>query len=141
MNIGIVVGMFHKDVAEEMISTANARAIELGAQIKKTFRIPGSMDAVLPVKWLMHDPEINAVVVLGAIEKGETLHGQVMGHEVTNKLLQLSIDHDKPLGYGIIGPGATLEQIKTRGIGHAQAAVNAALELYNLQLQVKKETR
>jgi 6,7-dimethyl-8-ribityllumazine synthase len=133
VRIGVVIGMFHRDMAEDMLGAAKSVASANGATIAEIYRIPGSMDAVLPCKWLMQREDIDAVVVLGVIEKGETLHGQVMGHEVTNHLLRLSLDFDKPLGFGIVGPGATIEQARVRATKHAEAAVRAALELRTLQ--------
>ncbi len=71
----------------------------------------------------------DAVVVLSYIERGETLHGEVMGNIVQSQIVQLSLRHDTPLGIGIIGPGATLEQAQSRWDSYARAAVNAALAL------------
>ena len=56
----------------------------------------------------------DAVVVLGHIERGETLHGEVMGHVVQHALVQLQFKYRKPVGVGIIGPGATAEQADVR---------------------------
>ena len=67
------------------------------------------------------------LVVLGYIERGETLHGEVMGHVVHAALVQLQLSHRKPIGLGIIGPGATAEQAEARKVSSARAAVHAAL--------------
>ena len=56
----------------------------------------------------------DGLVVLGYIERGETLHGEVMGHVVHTALVQLQLKYRKPVGIGIIGPGATAEQAQAQ---------------------------
>jgi len=54
----------------------------------------------------------DAIVVLGYIEKGETKNGELMGHVVVKTIKDLELRYNKPIGIGIIGPGATHEQAK-----------------------------
>ena len=71
--------------------------------------------------------DVDAVVVLGFIERGETLHGEVMGHVVHRALVESGLRAKKPVGLGIIGPGATLPQAKVRKEPSARAAVRAVV--------------
>jgi 6,7-dimethyl-8-ribityllumazine synthase len=66
-------------------------------------------------------------VVLGYIERGETLHGEVMGHTVHAAIVQLQLQYKRPIGIGIIGPGATKEQAELRKTDYAAAAVRATM--------------
>jgi 6,7-dimethyl-8-ribityllumazine synthase len=68
------------------------------------------------------------VVVLGYIEKGSTLHGQEMGATCSLVLKQLELEYSKPVGMGIIGPGATAEQAETR-VAYAGNAMRAAIRM------------
>ena len=47
-------------------------------------------------------------IALGCIIRGETYHFEVISNEVTRKLMDLSIDIQKPIGFGIL----TCENIK-----------------------------
>jgi len=76
---------------------------------------------------LLARADVDAVVVLGYIERGETLHGEVMGHVVHSTLVQLQLQHKKPVGLGIVGPGASAEQAEVRKVSSARSAVRAAL--------------
>ena len=60
-------------------------------------------------------------------EKGETDHGLAMGQAVVKTILELQLVHNKPIGLGIIGPGAQPEHIKPRLGPHATAAVDALM--------------
>jgi len=48
-----------------------------------------------------------------------------MGQAVIKSLVELQIGYDKPVGLGIIGPGAEPEHIESRLEPHARAAVKA----------------
>ncbi|RYE92208.1 MAG: 6,7-dimethyl-8-ribityllumazine synthase [Myxococcales bacterium] len=125
--IALVTGDFHRELAEAMIASATAEATRLGARIATVVRVPGSYEIPLVADSLLARDSIDALVALGCIERGETLHGEVMGHVVHQALVQLQLQHKKPIGIGIIGPGATPEQAAVRQDAYAAAAVAAAL--------------
>jgi 6,7-dimethyl-8-ribityllumazine synthase len=88
-------------------------------------RVPGAYETPLVAKKLLEQRDVDALVVLGFIERGETLHGEVMGHVVHRSLLELGLARDKPVGLGLIGPGATKKQAEARKKGSAKNAVRA----------------
>ncbi|MBI4253135.1 6,7-dimethyl-8-ribityllumazine synthase [Candidatus Uhrbacteria bacterium] len=125
--IAIVVAEFHKEIADTMVAEAERTAHDLGARVHAIIGVPGCFEMPLSVKRLIQKKSVDAVVVLGFIEKGETLHGEVMGHVVHHALMQLQLSTMKPIGFGIIGPGATERAARVRMKGAARAAVRAAL--------------
>jgi 6,7-dimethyl-8-ribityllumazine synthase len=126
--IAIIGGQFHKELIEEMITAATEEAQQHGAEISKTILVAGSYEVPLIADKVLEDTKIDALVVLGYIEQGETLHGEVMGHVVHRVLLDLQLEYGKPIGIGIIGPGATKKQAQARKVSAARGAVSAALQ-------------
>jgi 6,7-dimethyl-8-ribityllumazine synthase len=110
-----------------MIHAAVDEAGIAGASIVRTTRVPGCYEMPLVVSAELARDDVDAVVVLGYIEKGETQHGEIMGHVVSDALVRLELEHGTPIAKGIIGPGATLEQAQVRKDSYARAAVRAAL--------------
>jgi 6,7-dimethyl-8-ribityllumazine synthase len=125
--IAIVAAAFNKAIVEPMIEAAHDEASKLDMTVEREIRVPGSLEIPLVTAALLAKSKIDAVVVLGYIEQGETQHGEVLGHVVYRSLIELQIAHAKPIGIGIIGPGATLAQAEFRKDGYARAAVQAAL--------------
>lgn len=125
--IAIVVADFHKEIAKTMIASAEKTARECGVAVHAIVRVSGCFELPLAVKRRIKKGSIDAIVVLGYIEKGETLHGEVMGHVVHHALMQLQLEYGKPIGFGIIGPGATEKQARARMKGASRTAVLAAL--------------
>ena len=83
------------------------------------------MEVPLAIDRLLANDEINGVACLGIIEKGKTQHGLAMGQAVIKSIIELQLVHEKPVGLGIIGPGAEPEHIEPRLEPHARSAVSA----------------
>ena len=60
--------------------------------------------------------------------QGSTLHGQEMGSTCSHLLKEMELKYNKPLGMGIIGPGATAEQAASR-VSYAGNATRAAVRM------------
>ena len=125
MRLGIVCGSFHRDEVERMLEYARDEVASKNWEVADVAWVPGSMEAPLALDRMLHRDEIDGAVVLGIIERGETDHGLVMGQSVTKAVIELQITHNKPIGLGIIGPGAEPEHIEPRLEPHARAAVGA----------------
>jgi 6,7-dimethyl-8-ribityllumazine synthase len=125
--ITIIAAAFNKNLMKGMIAAAKQEIKDIGAKLVRVVRTPGCYEVPLSAELQLAKDEIDALVVLGYIERGETLHGEVMGHVVHEALVQLQIKHRKRIGLGIIGPGATSEQAEDRKLSYARAAVRAAL--------------
>ena len=130
MKMGIVIGEFHREIAEAMLKDAEKAAEQEKAQIEVEW-VPGTYEAPLIVRKFLKRKDIDCVTVLGFIEKGETLHGEEMGQVTSLLFKQMELEYNKPVGMGIIGPGATEEQAWKR-ISYAGRAVKAALRMCDL---------
>ena len=125
MNLGIVCGSFHREQVERMLKFAIDEASSKNWEVSEVVWVPGSMEAPLAIDRMLQSTEVQGAVVLGIIERGETDHGLVMGQSVTKSVIELHIKHNKPIGLGIIGPGAEPEHIEPRLEPHARSAVGA----------------
>ena len=128
-SIAIVAGSFHRELVEKMVEEARRTASENDLIVEEVSWVPGSMEVPLQLKRLLLSESIGGAVVLGIIEKGETDHGFVMGTAVTKGIIDLQLTSMKPIGYGIIGPGAEDKQIESRLVPYARKAVLAVCKM------------
>jgi 6,7-dimethyl-8-ribityllumazine synthase len=117
--IAIVCGSFHQLEIEKMLEYAK------DSEIAEVVWVAGSMEIPLALDRLLVNDDIDGAVCLSIIEKGETEHGAAMGNAVIKTILELQLVHNKPIGLGIIGPGAEPHHIEVRLEPHARAAVSA----------------
>tara|TARA_Y100000590_G_C15106173_1_gene783141 strand:- start:168 stop:581 length:414 start_codon:yes stop_codon:yes gene_type:complete len=70
-------------------------------------------------------------IALGCVIKGETPHFEFISQATTNAIMQLSIDHKKPIGNGII-TCLNKEQASARVVKKGREAAEAALILFDI---------
>ena len=123
----LIAAEFNRPLVDVMIASAQDEMKQLGVELAQVLRVPGCYELPLVTGAALALSNVSLVVALGYIERGETQHGEVMGQVVHRALLDLSLNHGKPIGLGIIGPGATAAQAELRKESYARAAVRAAL--------------
>ena len=126
MNIAIVVSEFNDEITSKMLDVAVEKAKDLKINIKFTCRVPGVFDMPILIDSLLKKKEIDAVVTLGAVIKGQTKHDELITNATVRAMTELSIKYQKPVTLGITGPGMSDRQAQARIRPVAEKAVEAA---------------
>jgi 6,7-dimethyl-8-ribityllumazine synthase len=80
------------------------------------------------VKALLAREDIEGVVMIGAVIKGDTNHDELIAHAIAQAAMKLSIEFEKPVGLSITGPGMTDDQAVVR-IENAKNGVEAVVRV------------
>tara|TARA_B100000767_G_scaffold85471_2_gene82141 strand:- start:2284 stop:2625 length:342 start_codon:yes stop_codon:yes gene_type:complete len=112
-----------------MLTWAKEEAAHHGLSVTEVVWVPGAMEVPLAIDRLLDREDIVGAACLGIIERGQTQHGLAMGQAVIKSIIELQLVHEKPVGLGIIGPGADPEHIEPRLEPHARAAVAAVASM------------
>ena len=127
IRIGIVVSEFNYDITEMMLKKAVEHAEFLGMKVSKIFRVPGAFDAPYGVKQLIES--VDGVAVIGAVIEGSTDHDEVVAMHAARKLMDLGLEHNKPVTLGIIGPGVNRIGAEERIEEYARRSVESIAKL------------
>ncbi len=127
--IGIVCGSYHKSEVERMLEWSSDEAVKLNLIVEDVLWVPGAMEVPLALDRLLIRDDIEGAACLGIIEKGQTQHGLAMGQAVIKSIIELQLVHEKPVGLGIIGPGAEPAHIEPRLEPHARASIAAVASM------------
>ena len=129
MNIAIVISEFNNKVTSRMHKVALEKAKELKLNVKHQCKVPGVFDMPLVIDTLLQKKDIDAVVTLGAIIKGQTKHDEVIASVAAARISKLSIKYQKPISLGISGPGMSERQAFARIRPVSERAVEAVSEV------------
>ena len=135
MNIAIVVSEFNNKVTSRMHKVALEKAKELKLNVKYECKVPGVFDMPLIIDALLQKKDIDAVVTLGAIIKGQTTHDEIIADVVATRISKLSIKYQKPVSLGISGPGMSERQAFARIRPVSERAVEA---VFNTAKELKR---
>ena len=138
MNIAIVFSEFNEEVTSRMLAIAKEKAELLKLKIIHECMVPGAYDMPIIVDALLNKKEVDAVVTLGAIIKGQTKHDEVISHAAAQALTDLSLKHKKPVSLGISGPGMQERHAYARIRPVAERAVEAVVKISDELKRIQK---
>jgi len=127
-SLGLVVSRFNRPITERMEAAATEAAGERGATVVETTLVPGAYDTPLAADRLARRPDVEAVAVVGAIITGDTDHDRVIADAAARGLTDVSLSRDKPVTFGVTGPGMTAVEANDR-VDYGARAVESAIDL------------
>jgi 6,7-dimethyl-8-ribityllumazine synthase len=128
IKIGFVVAEFNRDITYMMEIEGEEHAKFLGAEVIDRIYVPGSYDMPLAIKKMLKKGEVDAVVTIGCVIEGATEHDEIVVGHAARKIMDLSLEFEKPVALGISGPGMTRLEAEER-IEYARRAVESAVKM------------
>ena len=138
MNIAIVVSEFNEEITSRMLDVAKEKAGLMKLKISYITLVPGAYDMPIIVDSLLSKKDVDAVVTLGAIIKGQTKHDEVISHSAAQALTNLSLKYQKPVSLGISGPGMQERHAYARIRPVAERAVEAVVKISDELKRIQK---
>ncbi len=89
--LAIIAADFNKGIVAPMVEQAKKTAHALGCSADVVVSVPGAFEIPLVLDTVLQRRDIDIAVVLGYIEKGQTLHGEVMGNAVSKAIIDLQL--------------------------------------------------
>ncbi len=135
--IAIVASRYNSAVCESLAVAAMDTLVEAGVNREdiRVIRVPGAWELPLAVSRALYDNKTIAAIAFGVVIRGETTHDEHINRAVSMALMQLGIDTEKPIGFGLLTCN-TQEQAEARAGGSVGnkgiEAAEAVLEMLRL---------
>ncbi|MFW6131634.1 MAG: 6,7-dimethyl-8-ribityllumazine synthase [Candidatus Aminicenantaceae bacterium] len=104
LKIGIVLSRFNQFISERLLEGAKDALNKLEAEESNIFvyKVPGAFEIPLLAKKIARKKNVDGIVCLGALIRGDTPHFDFLSAEVTKGLAQVAIEDGIPISYGIL---------------------------------------
>ncbi len=137
LKIGIIVSRFNQFISERLLEGALDALQKLGAEEKdiSVYKVPGSFEIPVIAKKLAKVKEVDGIVCLGALIRGDTPHFDFLSAEVMKGLAQISMDEGLPVSFGILTVDTIeqgIERAGTKSGNKGWDAVFSVVETLNL---------
>ncbi len=133
LRVGIVQARFNPEITEKLVQGA-LRALK-DAKVKDEdivlMRVAGALEIPLALQAMAESGELDALVAIGAVIKGDTYHFEVVCNESAAGVTRVALDFSIPIGNGVLTT-FTDSQANARAEEKGYEAVMAALELVGL---------
>jgi 6,7-dimethyl-8-ribityllumazine synthase len=141
IRIGVLVSEWNASVTESLKKGVVDTLKEYGILSKNIIihSVPGSFELpTATVMMLEGDEDLDAVICLGCVIQGETRHFEFISQAVANGIMQVGIDYNTPVIFGVLTCD-TIEQAEARAGGeHGNKGVEAAVSCLKMLLLEKK---
>ena len=98
--ITIVASKWNAELVDELLESGKAHLEELGFTNIKTVNVPGAWELVHAAQKELANAD--GVIVYGVIIRGETTHYELISESAAHGLMQVSVNANKPIGFGLI---------------------------------------
>jgi len=142
--IGVVTSIFNSEVTFKLEEGAIKALISLGLTHRDllTVRVPGAFEIPLAVKKLFEDGQVDGVVALGAVIRGDTSHYDYVCSAVERGCSALSLEFGKPVGFGVLTTDTEEQALARAGGTHGNKGAETAscvIDMCNLLKALKNK--
>jgi len=104
MRMGIVVSEWNNSITEKLLEGAYNTLIKHGVLHDniQVFRVPGSFELTFGAQQMAKYCDIDAVIVLGCVVRGDTPHFDYVCKGVTEGITKLNATQDTPVVFGLL---------------------------------------
>lgn len=132
--IGIVVSEWNEHITFAMLDACIETLQQYGATTDTIFvqRVPGTFELPFAANSMLDQHQVDGVICIGCVIKGETDHDIYINQSVANALQQLNITKNKPVIFGVLTPNNEQQALDRAGGKHGNKGVEAAITLLKM---------
>jgi 6,7-dimethyl-8-ribityllumazine synthase len=130
LKIGIVAARYNQEIVDALLEGALATLKEHGARAEPVLSVPGSFEIPMAAQALADKGDVDAVICLGCVIKGETAHFEHVAEAAAKGILDVALESGVPCVFGVLTT-YTEEQARARKDKGREAA-ETAIEMANL---------
>ncbi len=99
----IIASQYNAEFVDSMLKAAREELATAGASQVRVFRVPGAYEVPLAAKTLATGATPpSAIICLGVILRGETVHAAHIGEAVSRALMEIQLDHQVPVIHEVL---------------------------------------
>lgn len=128
--VGIVVSEWNDEITNGLYKGAEAALLDCGMLQENIVRwnVPGSFELIFGAKKMIDvDEELDAVIVMGCVIKGETMHFEFVCEGVTQGIKDLNLISDIPVIFCVLTDNKIEQSLARSGGEHGNKGTEAAV--------------
>jgi len=126
---GIVVSEWNETITEGLYNGAIEALTSNGTLSKNILRwdVPGSFELIYGAKKMVESQDLDAVIAIGSVIKGETKHFDFVCDGVTQGIKDLNIQGNTPVIFCVLTDDTMEQSIARSGGAHGNKGIECAI--------------
>lgn len=142
LKIAVVVADFNSTVTSQLKEGAVSTLVKFGVNEDQVdvYHVPGAFEIPFATKKLLATGKYDGIMTLGAVIKGETDHYDLICQNITNGIMQLNMQGEVPVTFGILTTDNIEQAMQRAGLKMGNEGASTAqslLEMISLSKQIK----
>ena len=141
---GIVVSEWNDHITEGLYKGALAALLDCGVVEKNILRwnVPGSFELVYGAQRMIVTQEVDCIITIGCVIKGETMHFEFVCEGVTQGIKDLNVQTDVPVIFCLLTDNNEQQSLDRSGGVHGNKGTEAAIAAIKMAaLRKNSETK
>ena len=132
--VGIVRSLWNDNITDILLSSCINQLKSNGIKSSNLVikNVPGSMELVHATNILLSNDDLDGVITLGCIIKGETDHDKYIATAVANGLVSVSLKYNKPVIFGVLTTNTMSQALDRCGGKHGNKGAESADTLLSI---------
>lgn len=140
VKIGIVVARWNNEITDALLADCKKALQDCGVPEDKIIVqfVPGSFELIYGAHGMLEEHSPDAVVVIGALIKGETAHFEYLASAVSTGIVELNLKYNTPVIFGVL-TCLNEEQARARSMGekgHGYGWGMSAVEMATMKKRI-----
>lgn len=133
LRIGVVQSRFNDSVSDVLRDACLAELLSLGVEADDIVvcTVPGALEIAFALQKMADSLDLDALIALGAVIRGETYHFEVVSNESARGVQTVALESGIPVANAVLTTN-TDEQAQARAAEKGAEAARVAVEMANL---------
>jgi 6,7-dimethyl-8-ribityllumazine synthase len=129
MRVGIVVSDWNEDITHKLLDGAKQALLDNNCREENIviYHVPGSFELALGAQLLIEHEEVQGVVALGSVIRGETAHFDFVCQATAQGIKDVSLKLNTPVIFGVLTDDNKQQAIDRSGGKHGNKGTEAAI--------------
>jgi 6,7-dimethyl-8-ribityllumazine synthase len=133
--VGIIRARWNGDLVDRLVD-GTRRAVEFAGADAVESTVPGSFELPFAAQTLARSGAVDAIVVVGAVIRGETTHYELVSEGCASGVMQVQLETGIPIGFGVLTVENEIQALaRSEGAGGHNVGEEATLAAVEMALQ------
>lgn len=126
---GIVVSEYYEEITSKLLQGAVETLVKHQVKEANIFvqYVPGAYEMPLGCLQVNTEVEVDAVIAIGCVVRGETDHDKYINTAVANGIMNLNLKYNKPFIFGLLTPNTYQQAVDRAGGKHGNKGKECAI--------------
>ena len=146
VKIGVITSDWNSEVTHKLLEGCRETLLKEGISEQHLYmiQVPGAFELPSGARMLDDKYNLDAVISLGCVIKGDTKHDEYINQAVAQGLMQLAILRSKPFIFGLLTTDNMQQAIERAGGAHGNKGIEAAataLKMIRIKRRLKSTNK